>query len=162
MKCSGLCGFFKKKRIIGGWLLIQLIFQMVLRHMLSGRILDGENWLYILTGYSNKFRWLTCPLLHNHTIFVFLKKIFGFPFFLSIPWIMDKSFTSRVGLNTKDNQLIQDLVKYAESRFMEILLAIQKVSQHQDSSRSNWMQTCLRQELVSVFLLLGFPLAFYY
>ena len=60
---------------------------------------------------------------------------------------MDKSFTMRVGLNTRDNQIIQDLVYYAESRFKKILLTIVKLLKGQDIPH-NWMQTCLRKELV--------------
>jgi hypothetical protein len=73
----------------------------------------------------------------------------GILFFLSFLIIMDKSFTIGVGLDTRDNQIIQDLVYYAESRFKIIILAIIKVQNAQETLH-DWMQKCLRQELVGL------------
>ena len=60
---------------------------------------------------------------------------------------MDKSSYVRFGLDTKDHQIIQELVYYAESRFKKILMAMDRLSKG-DEIHYNWMQSNLRMELV--------------
>ena len=54
------------------------------------------------------------------------------------------------------DQLIQDLVYYAASRFGKILSAMDKLRKGEDKPHFlNWMQSCLSQEVVRSFFLFG-------
>jgi hypothetical protein len=59
-----------------------------------------------------------------------------------------KPFTSMTGVS-EDLLEIQDFIYYAESRCRTILLAIEKQGEA-EWKYHQWLQLCLRQELVSI------------
>lgn len=139
MKCSGLFGFSKVNRKNGRLPHVHPISPMELKRMLFVKNSDGKKCQLTLIIYLKIHLRIIYHLLYNQSTYICV-----IAFQLSIFIFMVEPFPNL--------QIIQELVLYAGSRFRSIIVAMKKP--HEDvEKQQEWMEKCLRQELVSINLI---------